>query len=427
MRLWEIFSLFLLASAAFCGEPTYLTCRRGNPFRQYIENHFDVPILAKPSMTSSLCGDEWATFGNCCNEAKLVAAAENDRAKISKSAMAVSQEFGKFISVFKPFYDNLKLLSLADESAWSEVGVRKAIKLARVLVVNETQVKIFDTLSDYSHPHSAKNYKKMTVGCWNYIWKLRASSHCSTCSARGFEFFKGVKAISTDTACVPVIDKCYKSIKVTLRMLRVWRYLMSNYNGKALADLQLIFNGVKKLQNFNDLMFNVNDGGVARDIESITFNFQNMMQKDFKHKGRFCDKFVKLVQTPLIVSIANCIDTSHPWVLDFKPAIKAVIESVMAEKMALLALIKEKIKEKRAELRGDDEPDDIDTLVDDEEQDSRALGRSLVDMTELGPESMFDSDAIWPSEDKEFKIIFDDRVTNEHCRRSAMNLTLRLP
>ena len=430
MRNFEACILLLVSSAALGNRPGYLTCDQGNPFRRYIGKHLKVSILAKPSMTSSLCGDEWATFGNCCNEAALVAAAENDRATIANSVMVVTQEFANFIPVFNSFYDKLKLLSLADESAWSDDGVKKAIRLAKESIFSEDQVKAFDTLSDYVTPRWVVKYRKITRQCWNYIWKLRASSHCSTCSARGFEFFQGSKAIATDTACMPVIKNCYRSIKVSLRMLRVWGYLMLRHTkgSNTLPDLQIIFNGDLKLKGFYKLMGRVSNGGVASDIESIKFNFRSMVRKDSKHKGRFCDMFVKLVRTPFIVSIANSIDSSLPWILDFQPAINAVIQSVIAEKAALLPLLKEKIKLKRAQLSGDEEPDNIDTAEQEEEQNSRSLRKKgKQDLEELGPESMFDSDAIWPSEEKQFKMVFDDIVTNEHSVSSPMNLTLTFP
>ena len=67
--------------------------------------------------------------------------------------------------VFRSFYENLKILAIADESTWNSTKDKKAIQLAQNMLVEERFLKIFDTLYDYKRERASDNYKRIMKKC----------------------------------------------------------------------------------------------------------------------------------------------------------------------------------------------------------------------------------------------------------------------
>lgn len=417
--------LLLLVISVTCDEslvPKTCTSKQqnANPFRTQLANQDKKLVLKTPETDTGACGVEWSTFGGCCNVKKLTAIAEADQRRITNAYFKISEEFEEFSIAYQQFYQNLNKLAVANESDWDAEG-KRAIRLAQKVLLDESMLVIFDTMNDYVHKRSIKKYKKMMENCWEYNIKIRGSSLCSTCSGRGNTFFKGGKAIATESACIPIIKKCYRPLKATLRMLRVWRFLLTNRD--TLENLRINFNGPTKLKDFKTLAFNIYEGGVANDIENIAFDFKQMVKDDYKHKGRFCDKFVKLQGTPYIVAIAERITEREPWILDFKPGIKKIVDQINEENDLQLQELRNKIKSIRAKIRGDDAPDNLEEAQPEEDRVLQIHSRFLEIIPTLETDPLFDSDAIW---DKT-KTQFGDASITKVGNNNPMNLTLVFP
>jgi hypothetical protein len=423
MRVYHaILFLTLAALAVSQGSLVPKDCKESNFFRSKLESANKGLVLPKPDTSTLQCGQEWTTYGTCCKLDKLKTVFENDAQIIRESYAGLSSEFAGFLGLYRTFYANLKILAVADETLWKQTAQKNAIKTAKKYLVEESFVRVFDTLSDYAKEQAWHNYRIMMRICWEKNIKIRGSALCSTCSGRGYEFFKKDMAIATEKACKPIMTKCYRSIKATLRIFRAWRYL--NYHvSHDLKHLDIAFNIKTKIPKLKDLITSVNEGGVANDIENISFDFKQMVKEDAKHKGRFCDMFVQLQETPLVVKIARNINQNVAWVLDFKPNIMEIINGTeILEGDTRLSDLQKSIKQKRAQIKGNDEPDNLDEPEAEEERVLHLLSsRALLATNE---NELFKSDTTWLDKQAGTKVDLSEQSTTKATSTSPMNLSL---
>ena len=65
------------------------------------------------------------------------------------------------------------------------------------------------------------NFEADTEKCWKYMIKLRTASVCSMCSGNNAEFFWKNKGISTTDYCQKALMKCYRTLKVNGRLMKL--------------------------------------------------------------------------------------------------------------------------------------------------------------------------------------------------------------
>ena len=314
----------LVAVALICFTSAVITDRtdfrpdcsaRANPFRYALVKIKNLELLKTPLIINNVCGQEWETFGTCCETDILKEIVKNDQIQIQNAIKELKQEFksmafyliSKFIPTLKSIENNLK------SSNWKNISPEEAIFLTEL--VNDPVLNFMSNEPFQKTNHTADN---TFDSCWNYQKSLRSVAVCSSCSANSKRFFTKRTAIVSDSICDTLIDKCSDSVFTMNRLLNSYNTLYKNQ--PLLMKVGIIINAREKLPSTFFKAFGKYQSPLLDTATTLTWKggFKRSLVDDRANKASFCQYMTRLnlPNKPYVVAFAQLIRGQVAWRLD---------------------------------------------------------------------------------------------------------------
>lgn len=316
-------AISILAAVASSQGTTSYTCDKSNAFR-YLLNP-SLVVQSSAHLVTGYCGDEWQRFGSCCHLVKVLEAADADKRKIEESYRMLVREFADFLPKYKEFMGTLLRLETLEASSWKQQGINP-VNFVRYLAGPVIR-RNYDFVINNSNEAGVAAYNKEMEDCWNYNIKLRGSTVCTTCSARGYLFFQEGMALAGSEACQPIIDICSAPIKKTIILFRLWYGLVIKWDKRFGKVTSPETNVLSKLHRYVGLFKSQTLMKYSNSILNTDEDFKTLIESSSAHKNEFCNRFVKLAGDPFIVKITSKFNSQVPWKLEISPAIKSFIDA----------------------------------------------------------------------------------------------------
>ena len=168
----------LVCFVLYCGAKD--VCRNNNPYILLLKEA-NVLLLDTPKKVQA-CGNEWMSFGTCCDLNSLTLAVNTDVNQIKTQMSELVYNLENIETSFSKLKDGIKP-RLDDRTDIAFQNMRP--KIQALLNIKAVQIS---------------GVKAAVARCWNHMAKIRSSSVCTTCSGRSQIFFSGNKAmVSEDT------------------------------------------------------------------------------------------------------------------------------------------------------------------------------------------------------------------------------------
>ena len=304
---------------------TGLSCSDKNPFRKYFQDTWKVGSPSNSITTSGYCGEEWRTYGSCCEIAKAIDGVKSDASEINKAKELFIKQFNEFIPVAVQFLESIQRLALVSKSGMSSKE-KDIVKGAKAFMEVENVPRLISRFRMMNSLTERSIYKQQMDQCWNYNNQLRSSAVCSYCSSRGDVFFNDMedKGVAHSMYCDNIVNNCFEAHKKTIYIIKAWKKLISHDDWKK-SDVEINLGDMTK--NFIDQYSKFNEDSIADDINDDFINAETVKKLTSDERARFCQEFVKLAYKPFIVEFYDNIERSKSWKMTQSKEAKKLLSS----------------------------------------------------------------------------------------------------
>ena len=190
--------------------PTIGACNVSlNPFIKTLVDQ-GVILNTGPVKNTTKCGDEWKTYGTCCQEASLVQFAIADSNEFKDNSKRFVGELGNLIKAIRVTV--FKIVG-KEEKIQKKKNIFHAVA-SKIGGIIDMVGKLVERVKDFNMLKKAFNEERKDIVkhqsvCVKKLTDLRSASLCNTCSSRSAIFFQGQRAIIQMSTCKEVIELCH--------------------------------------------------------------------------------------------------------------------------------------------------------------------------------------------------------------------------
>lgn len=199
---------------------------------EFLKNLADsnIQILSKPEKHDK-CGEEWKTFGTCCNTQSL--------------EKYVKEMSDKINSAKDSFFKDASALS---SDTQGQIDILKKHVSEQLLTEETTDAQVNEVISNINKSKSnldklLHHFQKSQNKCLAKQIEFRTAALCGICSGRSLAFLSEGKAIISLESCSKTIQTCDN----------YWRHLIEIVD--IIGDIESELKKVKQLAGVNDDIF----------------------------------------------------------------------------------------------------------------------------------------------------------------------------
>ena len=216
-----------------------------NPFSSHLKES-NVKLLEVPIISpGNSCGDEWHSYGVCCDESNLRDYVAKDKSEILEAVQNVTK-------VFKGFFHSIKRIK------------RNVLNITNKNTENEFEEKwkpVFNFVRGEDSLFFFKFMRKVMVpggfhanmsSCWTKIVESRSTALCSVCSGRSDLFFTQKKILMVDSDCDSILSECTPAFDTMVKTLETLSKFLDLFR-RSMADrfkyFRIRINYLRRLTN----------------------------------------------------------------------------------------------------------------------------------------------------------------------------------
>lgn len=292
------------------------------------------------------CGNEWATYGVCCNPWSTSSHVLNNDDTIVTAATLFVAFFKRLHGQSENLFTVLKKLALADTNN-NHAEWNTNIQYARDFLNKGDNLLRFEQFAKVGDPAVAAAYETDMQKCWTNMVVLRKSSICAICSGRSAVFFKAGKGLVNDTTCKKSITNCLGALKTTFNMIRMLRWLWSIYEELKSRSIRVKVDEYTNREKFEKTYSEINTCPLLKNIDSLS---TQDVTSDTTKSRQICEKYFNLAKLPFIhlfrydlrpESVVTSVDTYPPTQSPIDASITKIMEKMPAFETQLANLLKE--------------------------------------------------------------------------------------
>ena len=291
------------------------SCSNTNPFIKQIPAQ-EVPVYSNPTVSSAVCDFEFETYGTCCDPTQLIAFGHKDLKQIKDDVQRINKEYTAFQAVFPKIDTLIKRIASAPLHPTREDWNNQILKARGYLV----QTAAENLLGNLIHSQDASAFIEANNKCWKFQAKVRELALCYTCSGRSDHFFRGEKALISESTCDTFARLCAFPLSDIVRMLKSLPTLFLS-NSRTLPTLGIALNINEKIKRsaITDYITLIRSERTDLLIGAHT----KISDPEMRHF--ICKKFFRLREKPLISLLKNMFASELPWVVE-APGIEAYMQ-----------------------------------------------------------------------------------------------------
>jgi hypothetical protein len=273
--------------------------------------------LTTPRKTIKVCSFEWNTYGTCCDENQIMNHVNADHVRINKAVNIVLSQYRSLKLIHSTLYDNLARLAVSPVSP-----TNAKLNSARTAANNYLRVprnqKFFYKFFNMGDDLMSNDFNSTTHKCWTEMKETRDASLCYTCSPRSRIFFNGNMALAVANKCVRLMDKCFRSFKYILDLIKVLNWF------REFDDLFLTQHGitVNTVSKFYQIKLKQYNNEISRhEITEKMYQMDDYMEEGVwqQYSPQVCQKFVHAARKTLIEDLAGVMkEYNVRWIDGFK-------------------------------------------------------------------------------------------------------------
>ena len=269
-------------------------CEGKNPFLEKLKRENVVLYKQSQKYNSYKCGEEWRTFGTCCEEESLIQHAKRDSENIINATQKVANNLIGYSTIYLHTYRASFLLKQMSQLIFIRLSpIQQSIK----------------NVIEYMHQKEAQKFLKVTeriakdpaflkdslTRCMNEVSKVRAGANCGICSGRSSAFFEEDKVLITTQTCDSFVSVCSDPLRLLFEYLEeadtVIGFLARNFIGVKEINKGLL-EAIKKVDEISK--------EIMENKVLVTLGEHLKDQKNEEVKAELCAKMFK-VSLPTIV------------------------------------------------------------------------------------------------------------------------------
>ena len=289
-----------------------------NPFLN-IRKNLDTPLvtLTTPRKTDKVCAFEWNEYGTCCDENQIMNHVNADHVRINKAVNIVLSQYRSLNLIHWTLYYNLARLAVSPVSP-----TNAKLNSARTAANNYLRVprnqKYFYKFFNMGDDLMSNDFNSTTHKCWTEMKKTRDASLCYTCSPRSSIFFNGNMALAVANKCVRLMDKCFRSFKYILDLIKVLNWFRE-FDDLFLTQHGITVNTASKFYQIKLKQYNNEISG--HEITEKMYQMDDYMKEGVwqQYSLQVCQKFVHAARKTLIEDLAGVMkEYNVRWIDGFK-------------------------------------------------------------------------------------------------------------
>ena len=209
----KVSTILFVAILAGIGVSASKLCKH-NPFKPTLKKKGVILLEAPSKTTSASCGDEWKTFGSCCDVPSLVQYSKHDTDTIMASVDGYVSTIGVLQQNLTRIIKQALSFTNPEIDALPNPVLREAIRY----LANKETISFEMTLRNLFDEGKLRTQMN---NCWKKMTISRSNSLCSICSARSPTFFEGENILIDLADCKSIVKDCAPAFKMMLKSMEV--------------------------------------------------------------------------------------------------------------------------------------------------------------------------------------------------------------
>lgn len=288
-------SRILLLCFVIFGFSSCQSCAGANPFIPMLQAN-GVTIYSSPQNNSQHCGNEWATYGTCCDPSTLTTYATNAQQSLAASANSVKSLVGKINTVL--------------------TSIGNAVNPIYTRLSGNTS--LYDVLTQfYNFTASINTLSAQTnetiQSCLNTMTSIRSASLCGACSGRSARYFSNGKAMVSQSDCLAVTKTCQPLWRISVTLIDAM-YLVSATLTGIKAAAPLISSGLTTVfPQTNALEAYINANQLREHLRVCNYNDQGGSCPQVSAYVS-CGSLITLQASPFFTNVSNILTEAYAYI-----------------------------------------------------------------------------------------------------------------
>ena len=316
VQVYIILSFCLLS--IICQSATVVSsCPNNNP---YIIQLTQTSLYNSPKFGVNKCGDEWKTYGTCCNEYQLPSEAKNDQTRIETAVSVINDQIKQFNGALESLFTHIKRYASFPPTQWDTNVNNNIIKVKQILDRPST-IAFFQEFTSIDKIDAA-SFAAENNKCWSLISRARSSSLCSTCSGRSEVYFLDNKALISEAFCHRLMGECKSSFENLVQFVKAISFMNSIYKELSPVGIQINSDAKVRMSLAQEYWRVISEDGIPNLFKTYSPSSAPEVTVSL------CNKFIQLRKQTFIEDVLSLISNRHEnWRVNFWGNIQQHYES----------------------------------------------------------------------------------------------------